>query len=178
MSWLAQLQRFDEWMFFVVYDALKNITRYRIARWVSKSGDGYGYLFACIAAFAWGDPDAFWLLSLLLIGFAIELPVYWVLKNSLRRQRPYQRIARFKAVIIAHDQFSFPSGHTTAAFMFAGLCHVVMPSWTLLVYVWASAIGLSRVALGVHYPGDIFAGALLGSGLAYAVLQLGVPWIG
>ncbi|CUS47856.1 MAG: Membrane-associated phospholipid phosphatase [Idiomarinaceae bacterium HL-53] len=176
MRWLISLQQFDEWMFFRLFEALKRVNEYRIARWISKSGDGLGYLAACLIAFILGDPDAFLLLSLLLFGFAFELPTYWLLKNTLKRQRPYQRNLRFKSLIIAHDQFSFPSGHTTAAFMFAALCSTVMPSWTLLVYLWASAIGLSRVALGVHYPGDIIAGALLGTGLAYTVLTIGIPW--
>ncbi|MCC5856173.1 MAG: phosphatase PAP2 family protein [Idiomarina sp.] len=177
MRWFVSLQQADEAVFYWLFARLKRPTRSMLARWVSRSGDGYGYLAAAMLAYVLGDSDAFLLTSLLLLGFALELPVYWVLKNTLRRPRPYQRNSRFKALIIAHDTFSFPSGHTTAAFMFAGLCAAIMPTWAVIVYAWAAAIGLSRIALGVHYPTDILAGAALGSSLAWLVLQLGVPWL-
>lgn len=179
MRWLMSLHQADEALFHWLFQKLRKPgegKRTALARFVSRSGDGYGYLLASVFAFAVGDPDAAFLLSLLVIGFALELPIYWVLKNTLRRQRPYQRNRRFKAIIIAHDTFSFPSGHTTAAFMFAGLCSVLMPTWIPIVYAWAAAIGLSRIALGVHYPGDVLAGALLGTGLAWLTLMIGVPW--
>lgn len=37
---------------------------------------------------------------------------------------------------------------------------------TAVLFIWAAAVGLSRVIVGVHFPGDIIAGALLGSGVA------------
>jgi undecaprenyl-diphosphatase len=79
-------------------------------------------------------------------------------------------------VITPADRFSFPSGHATAAFLFAGLAAVSFPVLAPFAYVWASLIALSRVVLGVHFPSDILAGALLGSAIAYFILQL--PIIG
>jgi|SRR5690554_6828908 len=180
MRWLVSLHQADEALFYWLFRHLKKPgegKRTTLARWVSRSGDGYGYALAVLIAVMLNDPDALTLLTLLLVGFALELPIYWFLKNTLKRQRPYQKNRRFKAIIVAHDTFSFPSGHTTAAFMFAGMCSVLMPTWAPIVYAWAAAIGLSRVALGVHYPGDILAGACLGSGLAWFTIAHAGSWL-
>jgi undecaprenyl-diphosphatase len=59
-----------------------------------------------------------------------------------------------------------PSGHTAAAFLMASILSSFYPSVTVFVYLWALSIGFSRVLLGVHYPGDILAGAALGLGIS------------
>jgi membrane-associated phospholipid phosphatase len=59
---------------------------------------------------------------------------------------------------------SFPSGHTAAAFTLAG-CLVLLPAmrgWRLAALVVASLVGVSRVVVGIHWPLDVFAGALTG----------------
>ncbi|MEX1221383.1 MAG: phosphatase PAP2 family protein [Idiomarina sp.] len=176
IKWLGRIQSWDEQTFFLL--STKQAQRWcrQWPRWLSRTGDGYAYILACVAALLLQDPDAAILSVTLLLGFLLELPLYWLLKNTLRRQRPYQRIPRFKSQIIAHDTFSFPSGHTTAAFMFAGLCANFMPSLGPLVYTWAALVGLSRVLLGVHFPTDIVAGALLGSALAALILVQTAGW--
>ncbi len=61
---------------------------------------------------------------------------------------------------------SFPSGHTAAAFAFAtGVGHV-HPQAALPLRALAALVGYSRVHTGVHYPGDVVAGALLGGAIA------------
>ena len=66
-------------------------------------------------------------------------------------------------VITAADRFSFPSGHTSASFVFATSLAVVYVEPAIVAYVWASAVGLSRIILGAHYPGDTLAGAAMGT---------------
>ncbi len=57
---------------------------------------------------------------------------------------------------------SFPSGHSAAAFAFAtGIGHV-MPLVAIPLRLLAAAVGYSRVHTGVHYPGDVLAGSLIG----------------
>jgi membrane-associated phospholipid phosphatase len=61
---------------------------------------------------------------------------------------------------------SFPSGHTAAAFAFAtGVGHV-LPAAAIPLRGLAALVGYSRVHTGVHYPGDVIAGALMGTALA------------
>lgn len=63
---------------------------------------------------------------------------------------------------------SFPSGHTSMAFSTATSVSLLYPKWYVIVpaYSYACAVGYSRMYLGVHYPSDVLAGALLGSGTA------------
>ena len=94
------------------------------------------------------------------------------LKRSLTRARPDSSINGFKALADNPDRFSFPSGHTAAAFAvavaFLGEPYALGPLGLIL----ALGIGLSRVYLGAHYPLDAGAGALLGTvaGLAARLL--------
>lgn len=64
---------------------------------------------------------------------------------------------------------SFPSGHTAAACAFATAVGSVWPVAGAATAVVAVAVGYSRVHVGVHYPGDVAAGALLGVGIGAVV---------
>ncbi|MGJ8693226.1 MAG: phosphatase PAP2 family protein [Thalassotalea sp.] len=139
-------------------------------RGFSKSGDGYmQVLLPCVIAMAEPASGANFLL-LALLAFAIERPIYFVLKRSLKRRRPPEVIPYFSSLVTPSDQFSFPSGHTMAAFLLAGLCCLVYGATAYPLYIWATCVGCSRVILGVHFPTDILAGACLGSALAYLVV--------
>ncbi|WP_394201600.1 phosphatase PAP2 family protein [Shewanella waksmanii] len=140
-----------------------------IAKRLSASGDGPLYLY-CSTLLLMVSYHGEVFFSLALLAFLLELPLYFLLKNSIRRVRPCHSVL---VGISAHaefepsDKFSLPSGHTGAAFVMATAVFVVYPDWSLLAFVWASAIGVSRIILGVHYPLDIIAGALLGSCSVY-----------
>ena len=138
----------------------------RVSRLVSRTGDGP--LYAVLAALLWWQGEAeLELVRLALLAFAIELPLYLLLKNSLKRQRP----VGLPVFITPSDRYSLPSGHTAAAFLMATILATGFPLWAPLLFSWAALVGASRLLLGVHYLSDLVAGALLGGGCAVLALS-------
>ncbi|WP_418960691.1 phosphatase PAP2 family protein [Streptomyces tritici] len=97
-------------------------------------------------------------------------------KRMVRRRRPDREAAR--VVVDRHVPMpasaSFPSGHTASATAFATAVGVVLPPAAVPLGILASAVGYSRVHTGVHYPGDVAAGAVLG--LTSAVVSLALTY--
>lgn len=142
------------------------------SRWVSRLGDGGLYLILGVGLALWEKQDGEAFLLAGLLAYAIELPLYLLLKNTIRRDRPCHRIDNFQAAIKPSDTFSFPSGHAAGAFVFAMLVAEFYPSLLLPGLMLAGLVGGARVMLGVHYPTDIAAGALLGVFTAVLGLNL------
>jgi membrane-associated phospholipid phosphatase len=90
-----------------------------------------------------------------------------------RRRRPDRRATQVPTArqVRMPISTSFPSGHTAAAFAFAtGVGHE-LPVAAIPLHLLATAVGYSRVHTGVHYPGDVIAGALIGTVLAQFTTQ-------
>jgi undecaprenyl-diphosphatase len=133
-----------------------------IIPWISHTGNGYYYPLVPLLLYPFNTEIAGHFTLAAMIAFSIELPVYKLLKNSIRRNRPCEVILSVDKRISPSDRFSFPSGHTAAAFIIALILSHLMPVLILPCFVWASLVGISRIYLGVHYPTDILAGVVLG----------------
>jgi membrane-associated phospholipid phosphatase len=104
---------------------------------------------------------------------AISQAVTFSMKRAFNRQRPAEHDPSIIALKNASTA-SFPSGHTSIAFSTATSLSIICPKWYIIVpsYTWASLVSYSRMYLGVHYPTDIIAGAVVGSGSAWLSYKL------
>lgn len=115
-------------------------------------------------------------LALVLVTTAVSV---YALKALVGRVRPYIRLEDVKALVFtAPTDFSFPSGHSAGSFAFMTFLATILVRnrakdhrslrWLLatLCLLVAVGVGLSRIALGVHFPGDVLGGALLGATIA------------
>ncbi len=91
------------------------------------------------------------------------------LKIVVNRQRPYEK---YPLDVFPYDASekgkSFPSAHTSLAFSTATSVSLSYRKWyiTIPAFAWATGVGYSRLYLGEHYPSDVLAGALVGTGSA------------
>ncbi|MFE7955843.1 MULTISPECIES: phosphatase PAP2 family protein [unclassified Streptomyces] len=95
-------------------------------------------------------------------------------KRMVRRRRPDREQARVSVDrhVPMPQSASFPSGHTASATAFATAVGVVLPAAAVPLGALAVAVGYSRVHTGVHYPGDVAAGSVLGFAAAAASLAV------
>jgi undecaprenyl-diphosphatase len=108
---------------------------------------------------------------MIVLSVAISAIAANLLKYAVDLPRPYE-IYPFIVKLSSGGSPSFPSGHTADAFAFAIAVGLVYPKWYFFIpcLVWAALVGYSRMSLGVHFPSDVLAGAIIGIVCAYAYI--------
>ncbi len=137
----------------------------RAIRWsmisATRAGDGWlWYALAVFLMFAGGE-QRYRALAASTLAMGVGVAVFSSLKRICKRPRP-----RF-AALTAPDMFSFPSGHTITAFAISVSLFHYYPAASPALLTAAAAIAASRILLGMHYPSDVAAGAVIGSALGY-----------
>jgi undecaprenyl-diphosphatase len=94
------------------------------------------------------------------------------LKHAFSIERPPLRYPEPPALVRVPTDGSFPSGHAATSFACALLFSFAWPRFTPIFVLLATAIGFSRVYVGVHYPLDIVGGAVVGAAVATALRLL------
>jgi undecaprenyl-diphosphatase len=96
-----------------------------------------------------------------LIAYSIHYPIYYIIKNNVKRQRPFVNNLNIKCLVTPPDKYSFPSGHSSASTISTLIILFFFSGMELLI-IWPVLAGLSRVILGVHFISDALFGIFLG----------------
>lgn len=141
---------------------------------ISRLGDGvFWYVLVLSLPLIYGEVAVLPALRMAVVGFT-GVALYKYLKSRLIRERPYISLIGIVPGTKALDRYSFPSGHTLHAVAFTTLIVASFPELAWLCVPFAALVAMSRVVLGLHYPTDVAAGALIGSGLA-GLSMLAIP---
>ena len=144
----------------------------RAFRLVSALGDGiFWYALMLAMLLIHGIDAAPAVVHMFAVGIVCTL-LYRALKRGTLRPRPFEVHAHIAAGSVPLDRFSFPSGHTLHAVAFTIVVLAYFPALALLLIPLTIAIAASRMALGLHYPSDVLAGAALGALVAGISLKL------
>lgn len=110
--------------------------------------------------------------ALLAATMASTAAVTLVAKRRFDRPRPFVADPTITPPIkLPHGHSSYPSGHASSAFAAARVIAALSPKLATEAYSLATQVAVSRVYAGVHFPSDVVAGALLGTGVAEAALR-------
>jgi undecaprenyl-diphosphatase len=133
---------------------------------VSRLGDGiFWYALVLSLPLVYGEVALLPAMRMAVVGFT-GVALYKYLKARLVRERPYISLIGIVPGTKALDRYSFPSGHTLHAVSFTMLIVASFPELAGLCVPFALLVAISRVVLGLHYPSDVAAGALIGAALA------------
>lgn len=139
---------------------------------VSRLGDGViWYLLILMLPVVFGREGLVPALQMTVAAVA-GVVIYKFLKSRLVRQRPFISFAGIVAGTAPLDRYSFPSGHTLHAVAFTVLAVASFPLLGWVLIPLTALIAASRVVLGLHYPSDVVAGAVLGACLAMVTRSL------
>lgn len=157
--------------------AVNHTSQYRLIRdsfrLASRLGDGvFWYVLMIGILVMQGAEGVVPVIHMATAGLAGTLLYKW-LKGKTLRPRPYQVRQDIYLTGTPLDKFSFPSGHTLHAVVFTSVALSYYPHLSFVLLPFTLMVALSRVVLGLHYPSDVLAGALLGSliaGLSFLVV--------
>jgi undecaprenyl-diphosphatase len=164
----SRLQSCDERLCLALNLASRHAAVRRFFRVVSWLGNGiFWYALMLVLLLHGAQRALFPVLQMALVGVVCTV-TYSVLKRGTGRRRPFEVVPAVSAGAMPLDAFSFPSGHTLHAVAFTLVASGHYPTLAAPLGAFAALVAASRVVLGLHYPSDVLAGAVVGYGIAAA----------
>ena len=165
-SYLNSMHRLDSNLCIAVNQTSQVRLIRDLFRLVSRLGDGlFWYALMLLILLFEGRDGLLPMLHMALAGLSGTLLYKW-LKGKTLRPRPFEVHQDIFMTGKPLDKFSFPSGHTLHALVFGLVAINYYPALSFIIMPFVSMVALSRVVLGLHYPSDVLAGALIGSLIA------------
>ncbi len=121
---------------------------------------------------------ALWILLAVVVLITLADQFANLFKDGIRRYRPCKdpEIGHMVHLVnnYCRSSYGFVSGHAANSFALATFLSLLLRNkwFTVLILFWAALVSYSRIYLGVHYPGDILAGAILGALLAWMIYYI------
>jgi undecaprenyl-diphosphatase len=147
----------DDLMKFAATYLIYVIAGVAIASWFARFGSGENRRIGVYSA---------------VISAAISVGIAALISSNYDHPRPF--MDRGDVVLLIHHaaDSSFPSDHASAAFAFAAGLGLYRPRFGIALLLLACLVAVGRVFVGVHYPGDVAGGALIGIGVALVIWLL------
>lgn len=135
----------------------------RLLRLYTRLGDGYVWALIVILIVVFYDwAFLFGVLAQVLPSLVVSLGLYWLVKLSAKRRRPFDAIPEFRALVPPLDKYSFPSGHTMNNLAIAMTVLISVPAAGAVMILLPLTWGFLRVYFGVHWLSDVVGGFFLG----------------
>ena len=165
-SYLNSMHRLDSNLCIAVNQTSQVRLIRDLFRLVSRLGDGlFWYALMLLILLFEASDGLLPVLHMALAGLSGTLLYKW-LKGKTLRPRPFEVHQDIFMTGKPLDKFSFPSGHTLHAVVFGLVAINYYPALSFIIMPFVSMVALSRVVLGLHYPSDVLAGAIIGSLIA------------
>ena len=158
------VQAWDEAILLWIQNNLRGPWDPVVSFWTNLGEAGVLWILICIVMLCFKPTRRAGITALLAMGICY-LFNDCLIKNLVCRPRPYDTIEGLTILIAAPDSWSFPSGHACSSMAAANTWwRTLKKKWMkILLLVLAILMALSRLYVGVHYPSDVLAGALVGT---------------
>lgn len=157
---ISTLTQVDTTIFYMINLNLQNSFFNFLMPIITNAGTDAFWLFICVLLFLFGGEKGRNVALITVIALSIGYGVTEILKYEVARPRPFITLENVH-LLVTMNEYSFPSGHSVASFtgcMIIGKKYGYLPFFLL----FACIIAFSRVYVGVHYPFDVLAGAVIG----------------
>ena len=135
---------------------------------ITWGGNFYFVILAGLAIALFVKREKVYYAGSFVVVMFISRYAYHFMKIFFERQRPMFSHEWVNVIGFPLQSYSFPSGHSTIAFAWAVFMSVKHPRGRIYFLTIAVLVAFSRVYMGVHYPSDVVAGAILGSFISLA----------